>query len=568
MSDDNQIKIKAYIDGQEKTIEKLTRTKRDDVIKAVKECGDAKTNPTPAFEGYINIKGLKEGQHKLEVKVISRENVVIATHSRIFKSEPYKAKMYIDEVGQNNTLKLNNGKIRGWVMSTDRNITFKAFIDNKEQKITSNSRHQREDVIKAIEGYGDRNKNPMPGFLMNVNVNDIKDGTHKLKIQIISKDGNILTQLERTIGIKKYNTQIYIDSPRTTYIAGNSLYLRGWVMSEIKDKEIIAKVDGKQTIKLNSENRPDVIATIKGYGNKEQNPIPGFNAQVDISKLSNGQHTITIEVHNKKLGEIIEKRQVIFKKVEEIKYNAGTYGVSGASKVGAAGGTQLQYLKFGTGPNVFFATFCVHGYEDSWDRDGTVLVNIANNFYNTLIQNKDYSLAEKWTVYVIPEVNPDGRRLGYTKNGPGRTTLYSKVGRGIDINRSWQTGASYKRFTDNRNYNGTEGFQAYEAEALRDFLLSHKAKNGQTILVDLHGWEDQLIGDPQVCQYYKQQYTSCSTRNYGGYGNQYLVTWARMNLGARSSLVELPLARNEAEVNSMRLSDKYINATIKMLKEV
>ena len=244
----------------------------------------------------------------------------------------------------------------------------------------------------------------------------------------------------------------------------------------------------------------------------------------------------------------------------------GQYGKSGALVNGIAGGSNLEYLRFGNGPNVFFATFCVHGFEDNWDRDGQVLVNIANEFYNKLINDNDKELAKKWTIYVIREVNPDGLKLGYTKNGPGRTTLYSTVGKGIDINRSWQTGNYFKRYTDNRNYNGTEGFQAYEAAALRDFLLAHRSKNGKTILIDLHGWEDQLIGDPEISEYYKQQYTSCSTRNYGNYGTQYLISWARQNLGARSVLVELPSANNFEQVNNMGLSYKYIVSTLNMLK--
>ena len=250
----------------------------------------------------------------------------------------------------------------------------------------------------------------------------------------------------------------------------------------------------------------------------------------------------------------------------KIIYEKGSYGKSGAKIRGINGGSNLEYYRYGSGENVLFTTFCVHGYEDSWDRDGGVLVNIANNFYTRLVNTKDKDIAKNWTIYIFFEVNPDGRRLGTTNQGPGRTTLYSKVGRGIDINRSWQTGSSYKTYTSNRNYNGTAGFQAYEAEYLRNFLLSHKSKNGKNILVDLHGWENQLIGDEEVCRYYKKQYPSCRTTGYGRYGTQYLITWARLNLGAKVSLVELPLAQNYDQVNSMRLSDKYINATLEMLR--
>ncbi len=252
----------------------------------------------------------------------------------------------------------------------------------------------------------------------------------------------------------------------------------------------------------------------------------------------------------------------------KINDETGIYGYSGAIVQNKPGGTDLTYYKWGNGNNVMFATFCVHGFEDSWARDGAYLVEIADKFHQTLAQNADEELARKWTIYILREVNPDGRRIGNSNSGPGRRTVYSKIGKGIDINRAWQTESNYKRYTDSRNYNGTAPDQAYEAEYLKNFLFSHKTSNGQNILVDLHGWENQLIGNEQICNYYKEQYSSCSTRAYGKYGTQYLIGWARQNLGARTALVELPKMSNRQEAENNRLSDKYINATIKMLKNI
>ena len=248
--------------------------------------------------------------------------------------------------------------------------------------------------------------------------------------------------------------------------------------------------------------------------------------------------------------------------------HTGTYGYSGAIVQGKSGGSDLMYYKWGNGANVMFATFCVHGFEDSWGRDGSYLVKTADKFYQTLIQNADKELAKKWTIYILREVNPDGRRLGNSNVGPGRRTLYSKVGKGIDINRAWQTESTYKRYTDSRNYNGTAPDQAYEAEYLKNFLLSRKSTTAQNVLVDLHGWENQLIGNEQICNYYKQQYPSCSTRSYGKYGTQYLIAWARQNLGAKTALVELPKKGSEQEADNNRLSERYIDATINMLKGI
>ena len=254
----------------------------------------------------------------------------------------------------------------------------------------------------------------------------------------------------------------------------------------------------------------------------------------------------------------------------------GTYGKTGLN-VADKGGSELKYLKYGTGKNVFFATFAIHGYEDKWDKDGYDLIEIANNFYNKLLEDKDYDLAEKWTIYIFPGVNQDGLQEGSTNNGPGRTTLYSQApqNKGIDINRCWQIGSTYEKFTSDRNYNGDTGFQAYEAQALRDFMLKNKSKDGQTILVDLHGWTQQLIGDENICSYYEQQFPENNKRSVGRYGSGYMISWGRTYLGsqgkpAKTALIELPRdgVKNHQSVIDKDFSNRYINATMKMLEKI
>ena len=254
----------------------------------------------------------------------------------------------------------------------------------------------------------------------------------------------------------------------------------------------------------------------------------------------------------------------------------GTYGKTGLN-VADKGGSELKYLKYGTGKNVFFATFAIHGYEDKWDKDGYELIEIANNFYNKLLEDKDYDLAKKWTIYIFPGVNQDGLPEGSTNNGPGRTTLYSQApqNKGIDLNRCWQIGSTYEKFTSDRNYNGDIGFQAYEAQALRDFMLKNKSKDGQTILVDLHGWTQQLIGDENICSYYEQQFPENNKRSVGRYGSGYMISWGRTYLGsqgrpAKTALIELPRdgVKNHQSVIDKDFSNRYIYATMKMLEKI
>ena len=451
-------------------------------------------------------------------------------------------------------------------MSTGTNSSVKVYIDDKLMEDVKITRKERPDVILAIKDYGTMKENPTPGFEAEIDTTKITDGKHTLKIKAFINNEETKAIATTTINIKKYKTSTYIDKPDCSSTRDNSLTISGWVMSELANKKVLVKIDGKDVGNVQYNTRPDVIEEIKGYGTIKENPTPGFSTTVDLNNYGKGTHKITIQVYSNDTNEVIYEQSQNIVYLGKIERETITYGYSGAYLHGVSGGSELICYKYGDGPNVLFATFCVHGFEDSWDRDGEILVKTANDFYDRLIQDQDYSLAEKWTIYIFPEVNPDGRRLGTTKNGPGRTTLYSMVGKGIDINRSWQTGSSYERFTSDRNYNGTEGFQAYEARYLRDFILSHKTNNGQNVLIDFHGWENQLIGDESICKYYKEQYPSCRTTGYGRYGSQYIISWARLNIGAKVALVELPLANSMAEALSMKLPEKYITATLNYLR--
>ena len=378
--------------------------------------------------------------------------------------------------------------------------------------------------------------------------------------------------------IKERKVKICIDDPSTNNISNTTQKIKGWMITSVKDTKLQILIDNKEIdlTNLKRKARPDVLNVTKGYGDENvNNKTPGFEIDVDFSKYQLGKHTITIRTSDEK-GTIKEENKEIILK-EKITYSTGTYGKTGLKVKGNSRGTDLKYYKYGNGPNVFFATFAIHGYEDIWSKDGQELVTIANNFYQRLIGNNDYNIAEKWTIYIFPGVNQDGLNYGTTNNGPGRTTLYSQApnNKGIDLNRCWQIGSEYTRYTDNRNYNGTTGFQAYEAQYLRDFLLANKSKNGQTILVDLHGWTQQVIGDSGICSYYSKQFPENDKSAVGRYGTGYLINWARSSLGsttksARTALIELPnrgVTGHQSVINQ-NFSNRYIQATLDMLKNI
>ena len=173
-------------------------------------------------------------------------------------------------------------------------------------------------------------------------------------------------------------------------------------------------------------------------------------------------------------------------------------------------------------------------------------------------------ILNKWTNYVIPCANTDGQYYGWTNNGPGRTTIYSAApgNKGVDMNRCWSV--SFTKRTSDREYTGTEPFQAYEARYLRDLMVNRRSATGKTIVVDLHGWLNETIGNNQLGEFYRNQFgqkTHIST-----YGSGYMVNWARTLPNTRSVLIELPSVSNHSQVINNNFSGKYLQATLNMLR--
>lgn len=583
-------KLKIFIDDDDITSNiNLTYQIRNDLVEKIDYCSDIE-NEKPGFTFSINKDDIESGNHKLEVKLFSEdETTILSSISKnilVDKDIHILYQSHVQGIGwqdysmdgglsgtTGNGFRIEAMNIKAYNLPEGVNLKYQAHVEgigwqpwkSNGEMIGTIGAFKRIEAIKIelenaekysiiyrahVQDYGWQdwsNDGEMAGTA------GVGKRIEAIQIKIVDK-------------ITEQRTKVYLDEIPNN-LTNKVHRISGYIMTNVENVQLQLLIDNK---KINTVLPriwdQKVFNTVKGYGGEKLNPIPRFYIDIDFSKYSLGTHTATVQaILDEK---VIKTQSRTFNTIKQIEYSIGTYGYSGLAINGNSNGSALRYYKYGSGPNVFFATFAVHGFEDSWYRDGQYLNGIADAFYNTLISRQDFEIADKWTIYILPEVNPDGARVGTTNNGPGRTTLYSKVGKGIDINRSWQTGNFYKRYTDKRNYNGTAGFQAYEAEALRDFLLSHKSSVGQNILVDLHGWENQLIGNEQVANYYKQYYNSCSTRNYGSYGTQYLISWARQNLGAKSTLVELPKANSENHANNMHLPENYIDATFKILKEL
>ncbi len=578
LSEDAERIVKAYIDDKDVTTQ-LKFQKRDDVVNAIQGYGGAKTNATPGFYGSVDVSGLKDGQHELKI-VLEDKNTTkqLQTKKVQFKIKKYDSLIWIDSPAENvsgTTLSIN-----GWNLSENSNREIEAYIDDKD--VTTQLKFQkRDDVVNAIQGYGGAKTNATPGFYGVYDSSNLSDGTHKIKILLKDKiTKEVYESNEKEFSLKKYDAYITIDYPQAWTNNRDSMYIQGWQLSSLAERKIEVWINGDNvTDKISTYSRQDAVNAMKGkgYGDETTNEYAGFSGTIDIRNYDSGDYILKVRVLSTKTSELLSETSRIIG-INKITFEIGTFGYSGLKVAGDSRGTNLKYYRFGDGPNVFFATFVVHGFEDHFGRDGTEISIIAENFINELRARNDSNLAKKWTIYIFPEINPDGRNYGWSHDGPGRTSLYSAASgnKGIDINRCWST--NFVPMYNDRNYTGSTPFNSYESRYLRDFLLSKKSTTGQTVLVDLHGWTTQVIGDGEICGYYKQKFPS--NLYTSSYGKGYLINWARSSLGAngrtaRSALIELPaygaggkkIMSHQDVVNS-DYSRKYIDATLNMLKGI
>lgn len=303
MSETN-VKIKLYIDGQ--YIQDLNRNKeREDVLKAIYGYGTKKENPLPGFNKAIDISNLQDGMHTIKIEVLQEDsNEIIYEQNEYFIKD--ELQMYLDSPYGTGDIITNNLNISGWVM-TEKNIKINAYINN--QFIKQLDRNEtREDVIKAIKGYGGKEKNPYPGFNYNINVSDYKIGTYTLKIEVIDiNTSKKIDEISRNFRISAPKTTGYIDNPYNgKVVSGKEITLEGWAMSEtdIKIKIYINNSFIKE-ISRNIE-RQDVLNAIKGYGTKEQNSKPGFKTNLDISSYKDGNYNIKLEIISNNKNEVLQ----------------------------------------------------------------------------------------------------------------------------------------------------------------------------------------------------------------------------------------------------------------------
>ena len=309
MSEDKNAKFKVYIDNKETSFE-LERTKREDVLNAITGCGTKEENEKPGFNITVSTNSLKIGKHTLRVDIMSSttENEIIKTQTKEFLFREPLGKLVVEEPSNNISITGNKFYITGWAMSEDKNATVRVTMDGKE--INNVKRTPRNDVLSAVTGYGSKEDNKNPGFETEVSTVGYNYGTHEFKVEIITKNGDVLSSYVQNVIFESPKSRMYVENINNDSLNGK-INISGWAMSTDKEASLEVYIDNnKIESKVTRISRNDVLNAVTGYGDSSANPNPGFDIIVDINNIKDGEYSIEVR-HISSTGITISKSNSI-----------------------------------------------------------------------------------------------------------------------------------------------------------------------------------------------------------------------------------------------------------------
>ena len=244
-------------------------------------------------------------------------------------------------------------------------------------------------------------------------------------------------------------------------------------------------------------------------------------------------------------------------------------------------GQNMQVYKAGNGRKHLYLVFALHGWEDGhtsynpenfYHGDGDMLIRICKKFVEKFENNDNLNAGEReeilknWSIFVYPGINLDGLVKGHTNDGYGRC-----LKNGLDPNRNWDTvdPAFIPNKTKIREKTDSIPFQAPELRALRDHLITSNKDTDKAILIDLHGWYNQIVGNYELGAIFENAMGLDPNRRGKTYGDGFLINWARRpeTLNAQSCLVELIESTDYSESRiEGTLTNQYYSAILNILR--
>lgn len=258
--------------------------------------GESRPDVSRVYPGYsdgsnsgysyaLDVSNLSAGSHKLTVETIGN-NGTTAYAYRNFSTYTKKSMSCIDTPTQSSTFYSNQIKIVGWALNPSGLKSVQIYCDNN-LKGQAQINQSRPDVQNVFKGYSEASTS---GFSYTLDGTYLPSGSHIINVVSTGNDGSTQS-LSRQINVA--GLLDCVDSPQQNKTYGSSIKVSGWTLDPSGISKVQVYVNGNYVEDASlGQSRNDVA---KVYPNYTNNVTSGYTASLDISSLSNGNHTITLK---------------------------------------------------------------------------------------------------------------------------------------------------------------------------------------------------------------------------------------------------------------------------------
>lgn len=285
-------KVQVYLDNSYKGDANIG-VSRPDVYKIYpKYAGSA----TSGYNFSLDISSIPDGNHTITVNSIGNDGVVTTKSISVKKvsSQTILPLLCIDTPVNNSKDNGNSIYVGGWSLNLSSVKNVQASIDggNVQSAMTGIS---RPDVAKVYPIYNSSNS----GFGMNLSISNISYGEHTLTVTTVGNDGSTKSSSVQFYKLPAVNNILpaitTIDTPiqsGNVYSLNNKIDVGGWSVNSYGIEKVQVYLDnnykGDASIGV---QRPDVGKIYSSYIGASTS---GYNYALDISSISNGNHTLTV----------------------------------------------------------------------------------------------------------------------------------------------------------------------------------------------------------------------------------------------------------------------------------
>lgn len=288
--------------------------------------GSAKTNLSredvdAVYPGYgknsgfsykLSLSNVSKGQHRITVQAIGN-NGKTQSQDRFVNLKILDNKMWVEEPV--NSSKVNDTfKISGWALNQSGVKEVNVYADDQ---FVGNAQYgfRRNDISSYYPDYTNAENS---GFSYDMNIDTLAIGSHKITVEIVGNNGKKQTSTF-SVNVAKKDMKMNVESLYDNMnVNSNSLKISGWVLSDSEMRDVKVYVDdalkGNATINL---ARQDIDKLYSGYKNGKNS---GFEYNLDVSKLSKGNHRVNVVATNVD-GKSIERSS----NINVIKSDSTTY---------------------------------------------------------------------------------------------------------------------------------------------------------------------------------------------------------------------------------------------------